>query len=74
MHLINRHAYFFEDLKVGMEASFTRTVSEADIIAFAEVTGDKNPIHLDARFAATTMFKRPIAHGMQRTTSPPYSA
>ena len=64
MTLINRHVYFFEDLEVGMEASFGKTVSEADIIAFAEVTGDKNPVHLDGKYAATTIFKTPIAHGM----------
>ena len=47
-----------------MEASFAKTVSEADIVAFAEVTGDKNPVHLDAAYAAKTIFKEPIAHGM----------
>jgi 3-hydroxybutyryl-CoA dehydratase len=64
MNQINRHLYFFEDLEVGMEASVAKTVSEADIIAFAEVTGDKNPVHLDGKYAATTVFKTPIAHGM----------
>ena len=43
---------------------FRTTVSEADIAAFAEVSGDKNPVHLDAAYAATTMFKERIAHGM----------
>ncbi len=38
--------------------------SQADIIKFAEVTGDKNPVHLDANYAASTMFKVPIMHGM----------
>lgn len=38
--------------------------SQADVVKFAEVTGDKNPVHLDAAFAANTMFKRPIMHGM----------
>src|SRR5947207_16005037 len=64
MNVITRQAYYFEDLEVGMEASFAKTVSEADIIAFAEVTGDKNPVHLDAAYAAKTIFKEPIAHGM----------
>lgn len=64
MNVINRHAYFFEDLDVGMEASFAKTVTEADIIAFAEITGDKNPVHLDADYAAKTIFKGKIAHGM----------
>ena len=56
--------HFFEDLKVGQEASMSKTVTEADIVAFANVSGDKNPVHLDAAYAATTMFKERIAHGM----------
>jgi 3-hydroxybutyryl-CoA dehydratase len=64
MTLVTRHAYAFEDLEIGMEASFAKTVSEADIIAFAEVTGDKNPVHLDRKFAEKTIFGKPIAHGM----------
>jgi 3-hydroxybutyryl-CoA dehydratase len=55
---------FFEDLSVGQEASLSKTVSEADIVAFAEISGDKNPVHIDAQFAADTMFKERIAHGM----------
>lgn len=64
MNLITRQVYHFEDLEAGMEASFAKTVSEADIFAFAEVTGDKNPVHLDEKYAAGTMFKERIAHGM----------
>ncbi len=64
MTIMTRKAYFFEDLELGMEASFAKTVSEADIVGFADVTGDKNPVHLDAEFAARTMFKQRIAHGM----------
>ena len=55
---------FFEDLSLGQEASLSNTVSEADIVAFADVSGDRNPVHLDADYAATTMFKERIAHGM----------
>ena len=55
---------YFEDLKLGMESSLTKVVTEKDINAFAEVTGDKNPVHLDAAYAAKTMFKERIAHGM----------
>jgi 3-hydroxybutyryl-CoA dehydratase len=64
MNMITRHAYSFEELEVGMEARFARTVMGTDIIAFADLTGDKNPIHLDARYAAKTIFKKPIVHGM----------
>jgi 3-hydroxybutyryl-CoA dehydratase len=55
---------YFEDLAVGQEASLSNAVSEADIVAFANVSGDRNPVHLDAAYAATTMFKERIAHGM----------
>jgi 3-hydroxybutyryl-CoA dehydratase len=55
---------FFEDLSVGQEASLSKSVSEADIVAFAEISGDKNPVHIDAQYAAGTMFKERIAHGM----------
>ena len=55
---------FFEDLEVGMEATYERTVTEADIIAFAKVSGDTNPVHLDEEYAADTLFKGRIAHGM----------
>jgi 3-hydroxybutyryl-CoA dehydratase len=64
MSVITRPAYFFEDLEVGMEATYAKCVGKADIVAFAEVTGDKNPVHLDADYAAKTIFKTPIAHGM----------
>ena len=64
MNVSTRQGYVFEDLDIGMEASFAKSVSETDIITFAEVTGDKNPVHLDEAYAAKTIFKRPIAHGM----------
>ena len=64
MTVMTRKAYAFEDLEVGMEASFVRTVTEADIVGFSEVTGDKNPVHLDESYAAKTIFKGRIAHGM----------
>jgi 3-hydroxybutyryl-CoA dehydratase len=64
MTVMARKSYAFEDLQLGMEASVARTVSEADIVTFAEISGDKNPLHLDEAFAAKTMFKQRIAHGM----------
>ena len=56
--------YFIEDLKPGLSASFTKTVTEADIVKFAEVSGDTNPVHLDQAYAEKTPFKTRIAHGM----------
>ena len=55
---------FLEDLSVGQSALLVRAVTEADIVAFAAVTGDTNPVHLDADYAATTSFGERIAHGM----------
>jgi 3-hydroxybutyryl-CoA dehydratase len=55
---------FFEDLSVGQEASLSNTVTESVINAFADVSGDHNPVHVDADYAAGTMFKERIAHGM----------
>ena len=53
-----------QDIAVGQSAEFEKTVSEADIIKFAEVTGDTNPVHMDEAYASGTMFKTRIAHGM----------
>src|SRR5690348_13278620 len=51
-------------ISVGQRASLTRTISDADIRAFAEVTGDGNPLHIDDAFAAHSRFGRRIAHGL----------
>ena len=54
----------FEEIELGMQASVENTVAEGDIQAFAEITGDHNPIHLDEAFAVNTPFKGRISHGM----------
>lgn len=54
----------FAELKIGDKGSMSKTVSEHDIYTFAGITGDFNPIHVDAEFAKQTMFKERIAHGM----------
>lgn len=54
----------YEALEVGQTAHYSKTVEERDILLFAAVSGDHNPVHLDAEYAATTMFKERIAHGM----------
>lgn len=56
--------HFFEDLTVGQSASFAKTITEADILLFAAVSGDTNPVHINAEAAAASMFKERIAHGM----------
>ena len=55
---------FLEDLAVGQSAEHMHTVEEADIVAFADVSGDRNPVHLDESYAAETQFNGRIAHGM----------
>jgi 3-hydroxybutyryl-CoA dehydratase len=55
---------FFEDLAIGQTASFGKTVTEADVVLFAAVTGDTNPMHLNAEYAKESIFGERIAHGM----------
>ena len=56
--------YCIEDLSVGMSAQYARTVTEADIVLFAGVSGDNNPVHMNEIYASSTMFKGRIVHGM----------
>lgn len=56
--------YFFEDLEVGMTAVYARTIGPADLVMFAGISGDTNPMHLNAEYAGQTMFGGTIAHGM----------
>ncbi len=53
-----------EDLSLGQSAEISHVVTDADIRAFSEVSGDNNPVHLDEAYAAATPFKTRIAHGM----------
>ena len=49
---------------IGHKVTFAKTVSDEDVVLFAKVTGDDQPLHLDDAFAAKTRFKKRIAHGM----------
>ncbi|MEQ8164849.1 MAG: MaoC family dehydratase [Alphaproteobacteria bacterium] len=55
---------FLEDLSVGQSARMTREITANDVATFASISGDMNPVHLDADYAATTPFERPIVHGI----------
>ena len=64
MSFTKAHLYF-DDVEVGQEwESLGRTVTQADIVNFAGLSGDFNPIHIDHEFARTTPFRQPIAHGL----------
>ncbi|MDQ7978136.1 MaoC family dehydratase [Paraburkholderia sp. SARCC-3016] len=56
--------YDLEDLVVGMNARFTKTLSERDVFLFAGACGDRNPVHFDEEYAKRTRFGGRIAHGM----------
>jgi len=60
--------FCLEDIRVGQSAERAQVVCEADIEAFAEVSGDRNPVHMDEAFASATRFKGRIAHGMLSAT------
>lgn len=58
------HGFYFEDLSVGQSDEYIKTITESDILVFAGVSGDTNPVHLNHEFASETMFEGCIAHGM----------
>ena len=58
------HGLYFEDIETGMSASFEKVVSEQDVEAFAGLSGDWNPLHLDEEFARHTRAGERVVHGM----------
>jgi 3-hydroxybutyryl-CoA dehydratase len=52
------------NIRIGDTAEFSKTIRDEDVRAFADVTGDHNPVHLDESYASQTRFKGRIAHGM----------
>jgi len=63
-----QHGYYLEDLSVGMSDVYAKTITEADVLLYAGVSGDTNPLHINEEFAAQTRFKGRIAHGMLTTS------
>jgi 3-hydroxybutyryl-CoA dehydratase len=55
---------YFEDLSVGMSETLSKIIASSDVVGFAQLTGDRNPIHLSEHFAAKTQFGKRIAHGL----------
>jgi len=64
MRILDRTGYAYSDLSVGMTEEYIKTITDDDIVSFAEVSGDTNPMHLDDDFASETLFRSRIAHGM----------
>src|SRR5215472_13007852 len=62
--LLALRTLYFEGLSVGMTERLSKTVASSDVVGFAEVTGDRSPIHLSEHFAAKTPFGTRIAHGL----------
>ncbi len=56
--------FTYDELNVGDSATYAKTLTEEHIILFAAASGDLNPVHLDPKYAETTIFKERIAHGM----------
>lgn len=56
--------YKIEEIEAGMTASYSQTITDADIKDFAGISGDKNPVHMDEIYAKESRFERRIAHGM----------
>ncbi len=54
----------YDDILVGDSASVSKTITEGDVVTYAGITGDFNPVHIDAEYASKSMFKERIAHGM----------
>ncbi len=54
----------YAEIAIGDDASFAKTITESDIVHYAGLTGDFNPIHIDAEYARQSMFKERVAHGM----------
>jgi len=53
-----------DDFSIGQSAQHERTITEADVLAFADITGDHNPVHVDAESAAASSFGARVVHGM----------
>jgi len=59
-----QHGRYLEDISVGLKEVFTKTITDADVVMFAGVSGDNNPLHFSEEFASQTRFHGRIVHGM----------
>lgn len=62
MHI--KTSFTIKEITIGMTASYSQTISDADVKAFAGISGDHNPVHLSEEYAKNSRFKNRIAHGL----------
>lgn len=62
MHI--KKSFTIKEITIGMTASYSQTISDADVKAFAGISGDYNPVHLSEEYAKNSRFKTRIAHGL----------
>ena len=60
----NRQGYRYEELELGMQAAFEKTVTQAEVVQFGDISGDLNPAHFDEKFARGTRLGERVVHGM----------
>tara|TARA_Y100001970_G_C13886536_1_gene676518 strand:- start:240 stop:683 length:444 start_codon:yes stop_codon:yes gene_type:complete len=63
-NIIQKGTICIEDLEIGMTRMIERQITQNDILLFSQVSGDQNPVHLDAAYAKQTIYGKRIAHGM----------
>lgn len=59
-----QNSFAIEEIQIGMTASYTQTITDADVKAFAGISGDHNPVHLSEQYAKNSRFKDRVAHGL----------
>jgi acyl dehydratase len=60
--------YSIEEISIGMEVSYSQTITDADVKNFAGISGDNNPVHMSDEYAEKSRFKKRIAHGLMSAT------
>lgn len=59
-----KESYSVEEIEIGMSASYSQTITDADVKTFAGLSGDHNPVHVDEIYAENSRYKKRIAHGL----------
>jgi len=59
-----KECYSIDEMKIGMNASYSQTITDADVKQFASISGDNNPVHMNEEYANESRFKKRIAHGL----------